>query len=73
MDHETIAKHMKISELLIDDIGIPELKFFDIDSEAMLDEKIKVLTDLREGKSIEEIPNFYDVLELMPGTDKHWD
>ena len=73
MDHETIAKHMKISELLIDDIGIPELKFFDIDSEAMLDEKIKVLTDLREGKSVEEIPNFYDVLELMPGEDKHWD
>ncbi len=73
MDHETIEKHMKINELLIDDIGIPELRFFDIDSDAMLDEKIKVLTDLREGKSIEEIPNFYDVLELMPREDKHWD
>lgn len=73
MNHETIAKHMKISELLIDNIGIPELRFFDIASETMLDEKIKVLTALREGKSIEDIPNFYDVLELMPGKNKHWD
>ena len=73
MDHETIEKQMKINELLIDDIGIPELRFFDVTSEAMLDEKIQVLTDLRDGKSIEEIPNFYKVLELMPKDGRHWD
>lgn len=46
--------------------------FFDVDSDKMLDEKIEVLTALKDGKTIAEIPKFYDVLELMP-KDDIWD
>ena len=42
------------------------MKYFDTDSDKMLDEKIQVLEALKAGKSIEEIPNFYDVFELLP-------
>lgn len=47
-------------------------KFFDDESDEMLDEKIEVLTALKEGKPIGEIPKFYDVLELMPKNEM-WD
>lgn len=57
---------MKIMELYIDASHLPEMQFFDIESEALLDEKIEVLEAIKAGKSIEEIPKFYDVLELMP-------
>ncbi len=46
--------------------------FFDVDSDKMLDEKIEVLTALADGKTIAEIPKFYDVLELMPKNEM-WD
>ena len=52
--------------LLLSTVYDPLLEFFDTDSDKMLDEKIQVLTDLKNGKSIEEIPNFYDILELYP-------
>ena len=43
----------------------------------LLDEKIEVLTALKDGKQIADIPNFYDILELYPkgddGTSTHWD
>lgn len=42
------------------------MQFFDTESEKLLDEKIEVLEAIKEGKSISEIPKFYDVLELMP-------
>lgn len=58
-------KKIKIMQLL-SEIYEPMLEFFDIDSDKMLDEKIKVLTELRKGKPIYEIPNFYDILELYP-------
>ena len=52
-------------------------QFLDLDSDKLLDEKIEVLTALKEGKQIADIPNFYDILELYPkgedGTDTHWD
>jgi hypothetical protein len=63
-------KKIKIMQLL-SEIYEPLLEFFDIDSDKMLDEKIKVLTDLKNGKKIADIPNFYDILELYP-TDM-WD
>ena len=47
-------------------------QFFDVDSNEMLDEKIEVLTALKEGKVIANIPNFYDVLELYPKNEM-WD
>lgn len=47
-------------------------KFFNIDSTDMLDEKIEVLEALNSGKTIDEIPNFYKILELMP-KEGMWD
>lgn len=44
----------------------PEMKYFDINSNRFLDEKIEVLEALKSGKTISEIPKFYDILELMP-------
>ena len=48
-------------------------KFFDFESEKMLDEKIEVFTALAEGKKEGEIPKFYDVLELYPKDGQIWD
>ena len=53
-------------------IGIPEMKYFNLDSDELLDEKIEVLTQIKEGKTIAEIPNFYKVLEDLPEDDM-WD
>ncbi len=58
-------KKDKIMNLLID-VFEPELYYFDIESNAMLDEKIEVLQALKDGKTIGEIPNFHKILELMP-------
>lgn len=70
-EKEKIIKKERILDLLFE-VYQPELKFFDRDSDEMLDEKLEVLEALKAGKSIEEIPNFYDVLELMP-KDEMWD
>lgn len=59
-------KKIKIM-MLLSEIYEPMLvRFFDMDSDKMLDLKISVLTDLKNGKSIADIPNFYDILELYP-------
>lgn len=63
-------KKIKIITLM-SDIYEPMLEFLDLDSDYMLDTKISVLTDLKNGKSIADIPNFYDILEKYP-TDM-WD
>lgn len=70
-EKERIMKKEKIRDLLCD-VYQPELRFLDLDSEEMLDEKLEVLKALKAGKSIGEIPKFYDVLELMP-KDGMWD
>ena len=49
-----------------------EMKYFNLDSDELLDEKIEVLTQIKEGKTIAEIPNFYKVLEDLPEDDM-WD
>lgn len=43
-------------------------RFMDTTSEKLLDEKIEVLTALVNGVMPADIPQFYDVLELMPKT-----
>jgi hypothetical protein len=58
-------KKVKIMALL-SEIYEPMLEFLDLDSDKMLDLKIKVLTDLKNGIPIADIPNFYDILELYP-------
>lgn len=70
---ELIKKRSIIMDLLFD-VDCPEVEqFFDVDSDEMLDEKIEVLTALKNGATIEEIPNFYKVLELMPEDGSMWD
>lgn len=66
-------KMLKIHELLaqVDDLLIN--KFFDIESDKMLDEKIEVLTALANGKKPIEIPKYYDILELLPKDGQIWD
>lgn len=71
-ERERIEKRAQIMDLLpmVDCYEVD--RFFDVDSDEMLDEKIKVLTALKDGKTISEIPDFYDVLELYPQNDI-WD
>lgn len=65
-EKEKQEKLLKVAELLAYSFGVPEMKYFNVESEELLDEKIEVLTQIKEGKSIEEIPNFYKVLEDLP-------
>ena len=65
-------KKIQIMDLLPYSIGIPEMKYFNLDSDELLDEKIEVLTQIKEGKTIAKIPNFYNVLEDLPEDDM-WD
>ena len=65
-DKEKQEKLLKVAELLAYSFDVPEMKYFNAESEELLDEKIEVLTQIKEGKSIEEIPNFYKVLEDLP-------
>ena len=65
-------KKIQSMDLLSYAIGIPEMKYFNLDSDELLDEKIEVLTQIKEGKTIAEIPNFYKVLEDLPEDDM-WD
>ena len=73
-DRELIEKGVKVRELFFE-VDFPPMltQFFDWDSDRLLDEKIEVLTALKEGKQISEIPNFYDILELYPKDGEHWD
>lgn len=66
MDAELIQKKEQIFDLLmsVDDDLIR--RYFDPDSDELLDEKIEVLTSMKEGKTISEIPKYYDILELLP-------
>lgn len=65
-------KYIQVLDLLeqVDDPLVH--RFFDMNSEELLDEKIQVLKALVDGTPPTDIPNYYDVLELMP-KDRHWD
>lgn len=69
----SIEKKMRIVDLYPVLLQYPMLiKYFDLNSDEMLDEKIAVLEMVEEGKSISEIPDFYSVFELLP-KGMHWD
>lgn len=74
-DTELIEKGVKVRELFLEVENFPPMlqKFFDLNSDNLLDEKIEVLTALKEGKQIADIPNFYKILELYPKDGEHWD
>ena len=67
-----IMKKEQIRDLLAE-VYEPEMRYFDQDSNELLDEKIEVLEALKAGKAIKEIPNFYKVLELLPKDGQLWD
>lgn len=69
---EIIMKQERIRDLLAE-VYEPEMRYFDRDSNELLDEKIEVLEALKAGKAIKDIPNFYKVLELMPEDGQIWD
>lgn len=73
MDRATIEKKEKILNLLFEVDCYEVSQFFDDESDEMLDEKIEVLTALKNKKTISEIPNFYKVLELYPKNNEMWD
>lgn len=65
-------KYMKIADLL-SEVNDPVVhRFFDLDSEELLDEKIEVLTALKDGKPPDQIPHYYSILENF-NPDQHWD
>lgn len=72
-ESEIAIKKAKIDDLLMEVNFAPFEQFFDSNSDKLLDEKIKILTALREGKTISDIPNFYDILELYPKDGTYWD
>ena len=72
-DQEYIEKREKIFSLLLEVSDGLVAKFFDQDSEKMLDEKIEVLMALKEGRKPSEIPKYYDILELYPEEEAQWD
>ena len=61
-------KLMKVHALLAEVSDVLVDRFFDADSE----EKIEVLTALKDGKPPDQIPNYYSVLENF-SPDQHWD
>lgn len=64
--NKIITKKIMIFDLLVvvDDDLVQ--RYFDIDSNEMLDEKIEVLKALKKGKQIKDIPRYYDILEKLP-------
>ena len=61
-------KLMKVHALLAEVSDVLVDRFCDADS----DEKIEVLTALKDGKPPDQIPNYYSVLENF-SPDQHWD
>ncbi len=63
---ETFEKKNTIMKL-VDEIHYPVLlEYFDFESDKDLDKKITVLKQMKQGKSINEIVGFWDILELYP-------
>lgn len=72
-ESEIAIKKARIDDLRMEVSFVPFEQFFDSDSNKLLDEKIEVLTELKNRKQISDIPNFYDILELYPKDGRHWD
>ncbi len=70
---DELSKQMAILDLLDSaDVPYPLMNYFDYDSNKMLDKKIEVLQQLKEGKNIDEIDGGYSIFELLPES-QHWD
>lgn len=65
-------KKIRILDLLFEIDDVIFKKFFDIESDKMLDKKLDVLTKLSKGMQPADIPEYYEVLELYP-ENEIWD
>jgi hypothetical protein len=72
MDEELIKKWERIFDLLMEVDDDLIMRYFDLDSNQLLDMKIEVLEALKAGKNICEIEKYYDILERLP-TEGLWD
>ncbi len=71
MNEEAMKKREKLIDLIMavgDDLIN---RYMDTDSDEMLDEKQEVLTALKAGTLIKDIPKYYDVLSTP--ANAHWD
>lgn len=63
---DLLKKQMEVTSMLLHaDLGRIE-QYFDLDSTELLDEKIRVLSEVIDGKHFDEIEGFYDIFELLP-------
>ena len=66
-EKQKIQNEMRLGELMPALLDYPALaKYFDVESEKMLDTKIRVLEELESGKKPNDIPDFYSIFELLP-------
>jgi hypothetical protein len=72
-DRNILIKKSKILDLLDQINDRIVVRFFDVDSDKLLDKKIQVLSDLVSGKKPAEIDGYYLILENYPDRDQHWD
>ena len=71
---EVENKKIIIAELYPVLLNYPMLvKYFDFNSDKLLDEKIRVLKEIQAGKQIRDISDFYDIFELLPNDTVHYD
>lgn len=70
---ENQKKMVQIHKLLEDVDDLLVVQFFDLNSKKMLDMKIKVLTQLKNGVPPADIPEYYSILELYPQNGNKWD
>jgi hypothetical protein len=68
-------KMMQVMDLYEEVSGKDQIltRFFNLDSEEMLDLKIEVLTRLKNGVPPKDIPEYYSILELYPDDGSMWD
>lgn len=57
---------MRMLTDLADNLPPQLVQFLDMDSRNMIEEKARVLDELKDGTPISEISGFYDILELYP-------
>lgn len=63
---DLLKKQIEVLDLfLCAELG-PFARYFDLDSTELLDEKIRVLGEVIDGKHFDEIEGFMDIFELLP-------
>ena len=67
---EIDKKKLIIANLLPYCYKIASFQFFDFDSDKMLDKKIKVMKQIKDGVSPDDIPDYFDILENYPKDKK---